>query len=75
MLALSDARDYAGGQEDSMPFDFKKEYREFYLPNNAPEIVTVPAMRYVAVRGRGTPTSPAGPTSRPSACCTPWPIP
>ena len=43
-----------------MPFDFKKEYREFYLPNNAPEIVTVPAMRYVAVRGEGDPNVPGG---------------
>ena len=60
MLALSDAWGHAGGQEDSMPFDFKKEYREFYLPNNAPEIVTVPAMRYVAVRGEGDPNVPGG---------------
>lgn len=25
-----------------MAFDFKKEYKEFYLPKNTPEIVTVP---------------------------------
>ena len=38
-----------------MAFDFKKEYKEFYLPKNQPEIVTVPPMTYVAVRGRGGP--------------------
>lgn len=38
-----------------MAFDFKKEYKEFYLPKNQPEIVTVPPMIYVAVRGRGDP--------------------
>ncbi len=43
-----------------MPFDFKKEYREFYLPSNQPEIVTVPAMRYVAVQGEGDPNVPGG---------------
>lgn len=25
-----------------MAFDFKKEYKEFYMPKNKPEIVTVP---------------------------------
>ena len=44
-----------------MPFDFKKEYKEFYLPKNLPEIVDVPDMNYVAVRGtrmkRGAPIS------------------
>lgn len=43
-----------------MAFDFKKEYREFYLPKEAPEIVTVPAMHYVAVRGRGDPNEAGG---------------
>jgi len=36
-----------------MPFDFKKEYKEFYMPKNKPGIVTVPSMNYVAVRGQG----------------------
>lgn len=44
-----------------MPFDFKKEYREFYMPKNRPEIVTVPAMNYIAVRGRGDPNEAGGP--------------
>ena len=43
-----------------MAFDFKKEYREFYLPKDAPELVTVPRMRYVAVRGEGDPNDPGG---------------
>jgi hypothetical protein len=38
-----------------MPFDFKKEYKEFYMPKGKPEIVTVPAMNYIAVRGKGDP--------------------
>ena len=43
-----------------MAFDFKKEYKEFYLPKNRPEIVTVPAMNYVAVRGKGDPNEEGG---------------
>ena len=43
-----------------MPFDFKKEYKEFYMPKGKPEIVTVPAMNYIAVRGRGNPNEDDG---------------
>lgn len=43
-----------------MAFDFKKEYRAFYLPKGEPELVTVPPMNYVAVSGRGDPNDPAG---------------
>ncbi len=43
-----------------MPFDFKKEYREFYLPKNVPEIVTVPKASYIAVRGAGDPNEEGG---------------
>lgn len=43
-----------------MAFDFKKEYKEFYLPKNAPEIITVPAMRFLAVRGSGDPNEEGG---------------
>ena len=43
-----------------MAFDFKKEYREFYLPNQVPEIVDVPCMNYVAVRGSGDPNEEGG---------------
>lgn len=38
-----------------MAFDFKKEYKEFYLPPKKPTIVTVPKMNYLAVRGKGDP--------------------
>lgn len=43
-----------------MAFDFKKEYKEFYLPKNKPQIVTVPPMNYVAVRGKGNPNEEGG---------------
>ena len=43
-----------------MPFDFKKEYKEFYMPKNKPEIVTVPEMNYIAVRGSGDPNEEDG---------------
>ena len=43
-----------------MAFDFKKEYKEFYMPGNKPEIVDVPKMNYVAVRGRGDPNEEGG---------------
>ena len=38
-----------------MAFDLKKEYKEFYMPKNKPEIVTVPKANYIAVRGKGNP--------------------
>ena len=38
-----------------MAFDYKKEYKEFYLPQNKPSIVTVPPMNFIAVRGQGDP--------------------
>ena len=43
-----------------MAFDFKKEYKEYYLPKNKPEIVTVPPMNYIAVRGQGDPNEEGG---------------
>ena len=43
-----------------MPFDFKKEYKEFYLPKEKPEIVTVPPANYIAVRGTGDPNEESG---------------
>lgn len=43
-----------------MAFDFKKEYKEFYLPKNKPSIVTVPKMNYIAVRGSGDPNAEGG---------------
>ncbi len=38
-----------------MAFDYKKEYKEFYMPKNQPGIVEVPPMNYIAVRGKGNP--------------------
>ena len=38
-----------------MAFDFKKEYKEFYLPKDVPAIVTVPEANYIAIRGKGIP--------------------
>ena len=43
-----------------MTFDFKKEYKEFYLPKNKPAITDVPKMNYIAVRGRGNPNEENG---------------
>ena len=43
-----------------MPFDFKKEYKEFYMPKGKPEIVTVPKINYIAVRGKGNPNEEEG---------------
>ena len=43
-----------------MPFDYKKEYKEFYMPPKKPTIVTVPPMNYIAVRGKGDPNNENG---------------
>ena len=43
-----------------MSFDFKKEYKEFYLPKKKPSIVKIPKMNYLAVRGQGDPNDPEG---------------
>lgn len=43
-----------------MAFDFKKEYKEFYMPKNKPSIVEVPKMNYIAVRGTGNPNEENG---------------
>lgn len=40
-----------------MAFDYKKEYKEFYMPKNKPSIVEVPSMNYIAVRGKGNPNA------------------
>ena len=44
----------------NMSFDFKKEYKEFYMPKGKPNIVTVPTMNYIAVRGIGDPNDEGG---------------
>ena len=43
-----------------MPFDFKKEYKELYLPKNKPQIVNVPKANYIAIRGQGNPNEEGG---------------
>ena len=43
-----------------MAFDYKKEYREFYLPPRKPQILEIPAMNFLAVRGRGNPNEEGG---------------
>lgn len=43
-----------------MPFDYKKEYKEFYLPPKTPSIIEIPEMNYIAVRGHGNPNDTDG---------------
>lgn len=43
-----------------MPFDFKKEYKEFYMSSGKPSIVDVPSANYLAVRGKGNPNEEGG---------------
>ena len=43
-----------------MAFDYKKEYKEFYLPPKTPAIITVPAMNFLAVQGQGDPNEEGG---------------
>ena len=43
-----------------MAFDYKKEYKEFYMPKTKPSIVTMPGMNYIAVRGQGDPNMEDG---------------
>ncbi len=43
-----------------MAFDYKKEYKEFYMPKNKPGIIEIPQMNYIAVRGKGNPNDEAG---------------
>ena len=46
--------------ETIMAFDFKKEYKEFYMPKNKPEIINVSVANYIAVRGKGNPNEKDG---------------
>lgn len=43
-----------------MAFDYKKEYKEFYMPKNRPSIVNIPKMNYLAIRGKGDPNEEEG---------------
>lgn len=44
----------------AMAFDYKKEYKEFYMPAKKPTLVDVPPMNYIAVRGHGDPNAEDG---------------
>lgn len=43
-----------------MAFDYKKEYKEFYLPPKKPQIITIPSINFIAVRGEGDPNEEEG---------------
>ena len=43
-----------------MAFDYKKEYKEYYLPPKKPQIITIPSMNFIAVRGTGDPNEENG---------------
>lgn len=43
-----------------MAFDYKKEYKEFYIPKDKPSIIEVPKMNFIAVRGKGNPNDENG---------------
>ena len=43
-----------------MAFDYKKEYKEFYMPKNKASIIEIPKMNYIAVRGKGDPNEEKG---------------
>ncbi len=43
-----------------MAFDYKKEYKEFYLPKNKPQIIELPKMNYIAIKGKGNPNDENG---------------
>ena len=43
-----------------MAFDYKKEYKEFYMPKNKPSIIKIPKMNYIAVKGKGNPNDENG---------------
>ena len=58
-----------------MAFDYKKEYKEFYMPKNKPGIIEIPKMNYIAVRGKAILTRKTENTKTQSACCTASPLP
>lgn len=47
-----------------MAFDYKKEYKEFYMPPKKPTIVEIPKMNFIAVRGEGNPNEEDGEYSK-----------
>ena len=57
-----------------MAFDFKKEYKEFYMPKNKPEIVNVPKANYIAVRAREIRMKKVAPIKKLLVCFMLWHI-
>ena len=58
-----------------MAFDFKKEYKEFYMPKNKPSILTVPPMNYISPSGvMVIRIRKAANTNRQSVCCMALPL-
>ena len=47
-------------EANKMAFDYKKEYKEFYMPKNKPGIIEIPKMNYIAIRGNGNPNEESG---------------
>lgn len=43
-----------------MVFDYKKEYKEFYMPKSKPIIIEIPKINYIAIRGKGNPNEENG---------------
>lgn len=43
-----------------MPLDYKKEYKEIYMPKNKPSIITIPKMNFVSYEGKGNPNEEDG---------------
>ncbi len=43
-----------------MTFDYKKEYKEYYMPPRKPVIIKIPSMNFIAVRGQGNPNEEGG---------------
>lgn len=48
-------------QEEKMEkFDYKKEYKDLYLPKTSPSLIDVPKMKFILVEGKGNPNMENG---------------
>ena len=43
-----------------MAFDYKKEQKELYIPKKTPNIINIPSMNYITVKGKGNPNDENG---------------
>lgn len=57
---MSDLNEMISRNQNHRAFDYKKEYKEFYMPKTEPTIVTIPKMNYIAVHGQGDPNDEEG---------------